>query len=201
MFLDGTSSSWLLLAGMAVLIWVMMRRLDRRRNHSRQGYVSAEGFDASRETMQKFLEETPRSLSLQHVQMQELARDLRAEIDTKLRVLQQLILQAEQQAARLEAAVKRAEQLGISECADVLDEIQQVSSQSLLPEGSLEESLEEGKLPLIDANRHQESLQSSGLQRQILDLAKSGHGAIFIAEQVGRPLGEVELTLSLHGHV
>ncbi len=43
--------------------------------------------------------------------MHELSRDLSGQLDTKIRIVQQLVLRAEDQTARLEAALQRAEQL------------------------------------------------------------------------------------------
>ena len=53
-------------------------------------------------------------------------------MDTKMRVLQALIGQAQQQAQRLEAAIDKAERLGIAECHDTSKEIKRATSQPLV---------------------------------------------------------------------
>ena len=198
MLLTGNSSSWLLLAGIVVMIWVMMRRLDRRKNLSKAGYVAAQHVDSSREAMGKMLGELPYDPSLLEVQLHEVARDLKAEIDTKLRAFQHLNIQAEKQSQRLEAAIHRAEQLGLSDHPTILEEIQRVSSQTVSSGESLAE-LSLGNLPPVDAGQGPSSSKLSGLQERILDLARRGHGARSIAQQIGVSVGDVELILSLHG--
>jgi hypothetical protein len=103
------------------------------------------------------------------VQMHETARELSAQLDSKMRVLQVLIAEADRAAARLEAAEgKPPDAAGQPTGADP-----QPTTQA------------EG---LKSTRRRQE---------EIYALADYGHDAAEIARRTGSPVGEVELILGL----
>ena len=107
------------------------------------------------------------------VQMHETARELSAQLDSKMRVLQVLIAEADRAAARLEAAAQPAPTLP------------SVGGKCPLPNGREPTTQAEG---LKSARRRQE---------EIYTLADYGHDAAEIARRIGSPVGEVELILGL----
>ena len=127
-----------------MLIFLLMRRSrrylsksNRERSTSRQKLVTA------REST-PLLDAPPEILRWQ-VEMYEVARDLKAELDSKMGALQAIIRIANEESARLEAAIARAEQLGVSPCADTLAAIEELN-------GSQDSS---GQLPVRRRSRRQ----------------------------------------------
>jgi hypothetical protein len=134
----------------------------------------------------------PANLAEWEVQMHETARQLSAQLDAKLSLLQALIADAERVAARLENALERAHRA--------------------LPPGSQAEALrsvaEHGRdLSELDAAVIEPELSAPGEEPPAYDrarrhaevyrLADYGLAASEIARRVGSPVGEVELILSL----
>jgi hypothetical protein len=92
---------------------------------------------------------------------------------------------ASEESARLEAAIARAEQLGISPCADTLEAIEnlgghQDSSGNVIPD-------------LPPANSDEIAARRTAIHQ----LADQGLAASAIARSIGVPLGDVELLMSL----
>jgi hypothetical protein len=107
-------SSLLMLAGIALATFILLR--------GSRAYLARSRADKT--TPQKIRDELtkmetkptvvpPKELLRWEVEMHETARDLKAEIDTKLAALQALTISARQESERLEAAIEKAEQLGI----------------------------------------------------------------------------------------
>ncbi|MHC4178596.1 MAG: DUF6115 domain-containing protein [Planctomycetota bacterium] len=103
------------------------------------------------------------------VQMHETARELSAQLDSKMRALQALIAEADRAAARLEAAAAKSP-----------DDLRQPAPSDPQPTTQAE--------ALKSARRRQE---------EIYTLADYGLDAAEIARRVGSPVGEVELILGL----
>jgi hypothetical protein len=117
------------------------------------------------------------------VEMHDLARVLQAQLDSKITILQHLVRDAEQQADRLEAAIRSAAHLTHSpaEHKGVPSEIDLSSHLRLdVPAGNAGNSA---------SRRHAE----------IYSLADAGLSSASIASRVGSPIGEVELILGLRG--
>ncbi len=100
-------SNGMFLAGIVLLILIMFRRSYRR--HSARNRRSSD--PVPRRTQVKAadraLSETPDDVMKWQVEMHELARTLKAELDTKMRLLQLLIGQARVESDRLRAVVVR----------------------------------------------------------------------------------------------
>jgi hypothetical protein len=90
----------LFLAG-AALVAVMLMRW-KRRNPASERSASPDPRAAARVGAA-----LPASLDQWEVRMHDLARDLSGQLDTKIRIVQELLLRAEAQTARLEAAIER----------------------------------------------------------------------------------------------
>lgn len=162
------------LAGMALLLLILLRRSYR--------YY---GTRPSRKATQRSLVETPRqadkkrSLSSAppdvlrwHVEMHETARELKAELDSKMRVLQLLIAQARQESERLERILGQSETDAAHRSRPFSEATQRPSANTALPRCAEHRS-------------------------EILALARQGHSAAEIAQRLGAPVGDVELILSL----
>ena len=97
---------------------------------------------------------------------------MKAELDTKMRALQVLLAQARHEADRLEQILARFEAVG-QRPTDELPETRRSESRSSWLPGSPDR------------------------QAEIFALADQGHSAADIATELGTPLGEVEMILSL----
>jgi len=115
-FLFENKASLLFLVGVVVLIVTLMRRWSRHYKRQR----AATKRDARRPALgapnvEQPLMDAPPEILRWHVEMHEVARDLKAELDTKIAVLERLTIDARQQAERLEKIVQQAEQTALSD--------------------------------------------------------------------------------------
>lgn len=187
---EGNISSWMLVAGIAVLTWILLRRTWKYRRQSQLARTSPNPHADFRDRHDHGIE-LSRDMTRFQVEIYDFARDMRADIDTKMRVLQTLTRQADQQAKRLEEAINQAKNLGIAECRDTLEEIRHVTAQTVVLDDMQAEL--NGMLPQIAPVDH---LQDTHFRNQVFALADNGLSAEGIANQTGVTLGEVELTLS-----
>ena len=178
------ASGLMLVAGMVVLMWVVFRQRNRNRRASKSTPVGR--LEPYQSQTLSPLAAPPEAIRWQ-VEMHETARDLKAEIDSKLALLQSLVAMARQESERLEAAIARAERVGLSASRDALEEIETASAR-IVP-------LADDALNSERAD-HAAWLQASQ-QRQIFRLADLGHEPSAIAQALEMPLGDVELALSL----
>jgi len=114
------------------MTWVLLRCASRARRQCSSIPSASSNRQARSSDGPDSWGDTPREMSRWQIEMYDFARDMRADMDTKMRVLQTLIGQAQQQAQRLEAATDKAERLGVAECRDTLQEIKRVTSQPLV---------------------------------------------------------------------
>ncbi|MGA2256501.1 MAG: hypothetical protein ABSG53_17775 [Thermoguttaceae bacterium] len=136
----------------------------------------------------------PDDLAQWEVEMHETARQLSAQLDAKLSLLQSLIVEADRAAARLENVLDRA--------YPSLPPGSQ--AESLLPgTGHARDVRHEVETAVIESNRSfsedEPSPTTDRVRRreEIYGLADYGFAAEEIARRVGSPVGEVELILSL----
>ena len=108
-FLLENKASLLFLLGVAMLTAMLMRRWSRyfKRQKAAQRKPQA---SALRETdsRQPLMDAPPEILRWQ-VEMHETARELKAELDTKIAILQRLTIDARRETERLEEVLKEAE--------------------------------------------------------------------------------------------
>ncbi len=191
-------SCWLV-AGVALIAGLLMLRSSRY--YARQKRES--GPSRPRPPAQEELPsrgEEPGDVDRWEVQMHDTARDLSARLDSKLSMLQALVAEADRAAARLEAALARA-----AEPAPRINpgspgrEPADDSSLDLaeLPPRMNQQarSLQHGEPPPRDAARS--AAPRDRRQEEIYTLADYGYEPAEIARRVNRPVGEVELILSL----
>ncbi len=161
------------LAGIALLTMVLLRRYYRRHGRRRSTRNSSRGnnkpVSRSPESLRS-LSTAPTDVLRWHVEMYETAREMKAELDTKMRLLQSLTAQARQEAERLEQILARIE-LSRETWPDHAP-----------PDGPASE------LPCFTDRK-----------ADIFALADRGATAADIAQQLETPVGDVELILSLRG--
>lgn len=188
----------LFLLGLILLISILLRRYYRyfgKRKSDDRPVVRTSRREAD---PQQPLMDAPPSVLRWQVEMHETARDLKAELETKMVALQQLIGMADAEASRLETAIARAQRLGISPCRDTLAELERVTAEVAGEVGS-GSSGALGNLPQIPAAGETGEVVSTETQARICALAESGLSAPAIAEQTGHTVGDVEMVLSLRG--
>jgi hypothetical protein len=171
-------------AGMLILIFLLLRRSRRYRGKIKEQKADPRRkLDDARQAT-PLLDAPPQILRWQ-VEMHETARHLKSELDSKMSALQAMTRIASEELARLEAAIARAERLGISSCADTLAAIEgihgsDVSGNSLKSDASL-------------ANHDEIAARRAA----VYQLADQGLAASAIARSMGAPLGDVEFFMSL----
>ena len=113
-FILENKASFLFLLGIVMMTVILLRRWHRyfKRLKSTQ---RKEGRPAAREAKpeQPLMDAPPEVLRWQ-VEMHETARELKAELDTKIAVLQRLTIDAKREREQLEAALARTERTGVS---------------------------------------------------------------------------------------
>ncbi len=185
MYLLASNASWGMFgAGVLMLIFLLMRRSRRYLGKTKKQKASPRRkLDDARQAT-PLLDAPPEILRWQ-VEMHETARDLKAELDSKMAALQAITRIASEESARLEAAIARAEQLGITGCADTLAAIEELHGSADFGGGTLPEA-SSTTTDEIAARRD-----------AVYQLADKGLAASAIARSIGVPLGDVELLMSL----
>lgn len=132
--------------------------------------------------------DAPDDVARWEVQMHEIARELSAQLDSKMGVLRALIADADRAAARLEAATAKA-----------LDGRRPPADSEPKPTTQAEALLAAGASdhPAEDAGQRQNGPSLERRKEEIYTLCDYGLDASEIAGRVGSPVGEVELILGL----
>jgi hypothetical protein len=110
--LGDRTSQLMLLAGIALLTVLLLRRSFRHyaaRRPSRGSSLTDVRAEPQPGPVRRGAAPTPAEVSQWQVEMHELARELKGELDTKMRLLQLLIDQARCEAQRLQALLAQAE--------------------------------------------------------------------------------------------
>jgi hypothetical protein len=128
--------------------------------------------------------DAPAEMRRWDVEMHDRARELQAQLDSKIAILQHLTVDARQQADRLEAAISRAEALGQTVPEEVPPRIVEGEEQNRVR---------------IDTTGARAGNSASRRHAEIYSLADSGMSSAAIANRVGCPIGEIELILGLRG--
>ncbi len=180
--------SWWLVLGLMIMMLVFMRMRIRERSKPktretkesiREAQTSTDSFQDS---VQKLL-----------VEMQETGRELIGRVDTKARVLDQLIQEADQKAAQLKELVERAER-----AAD------QAARSAAAAAASAANQVAETRAARDDVRRAPEPPEDSRTlavrdtrTRAVYACADRGLNSIQIEKETGLPRGEVELMLRM----
>jgi len=178
----------LFLVALALTIVILLRRSHRY--FSRQKRDQSPIVETARPVRQDpghHLDAPPEVLRWE-VQMHETARELSAQLDSKMSALQALIAEADRAAARLEGAA------GESPAAPGPDPQPADQADALKPPQSDEPPETTAETPATDVLQRPSTRQR---QEEIYTLADYGLDAAEIAGRLGSPIGEVELILGL----
>lgn len=157
-----------LIAAILVATITMLMRLYRYQSRQKRGGSSLPSKHQIEKDSRGLRAGAPDSIVRWEVEMQELARDLKAEIDSKMVALEHLIHEADRAAGRLETALASAPPAATdTECAE---EPQATKLQT--PE-------------------------SEALREEVYTLADYGFSVADIASRLATPIGQVELILRL----
>lgn len=183
--LASTVSDAMFGAGVLMLVVILLRRFWRyqRKTKKEKTPVSRRQLDTRQD---KPLLDAPPEIIRWHVEMHETARDLKAELDSKMSALQGIVRIANEESARLEAAIARAEQLGISPYPDTLAAIE-----------GLNATADAGALVLPESPPVSEGDPVGTQLGAVYQLADQGLAPSAIARSLGTSLGDVELIMSL----
>jgi hypothetical protein len=149
----------------------------------------------------------PQEMASWEVEMHEFVREIKAELDSKMRALQAVTADADRAAARLEAALRGTPDAAYRPKPDLLPKEKQAVPLFDPPRPAVsKQGIDLSNLPTSQA----ESLSPAGVpcaehssaqakKEEIYTLADYGMKPAEIASRVGHPIGEVELILSLRG--
>ncbi len=173
----------LFLVALGVTIVILLRRSHRYLSRQKDSSVLVNTGRPVQQDRGHHLDAPPDVLRWE-VEMQETARDLSAQLDSKMRALQALIREADRAAARLEAAT--ADRWESTRPQPEQPPVNQ--AQALKSAGA--KSAPGDAIPRPSAAERQE---------EIYTLSDYGYDAAEIAGRLGSPVGEVELILGLRG--
>jgi hypothetical protein len=166
----------LLAAGIAVLAFTLLRRSMRHYRRSRTQQPVEISIERSKSPTP--LHDAPHDVLRWQVEMHDTARDLKAELDSKISALQTLLLLAEQERQRLEGALEQCQHRPQNGAAKGKNVNGCTSAESVTG-------------PVMPCNEHQRA--------EIYTLSDHGATPYEIAAQLAVPIGEVEFVLAVRG--
>ena len=172
--LTGSSGFFLFLVA-GVTCWLLFRahRMLGRRPRSEPAQVRV---PRPKSAAHNYNAQAASELNNWEVRMHDLARELSAELDSKMGALQHLIRLADDRLARLDAA----------------------SAQVAAPHKTQAATLAANKLDAFEPSvAAAQPARAKPRHDEVYALADAGHDAHAIASAVGSPIGEIELILSL----
>jgi hypothetical protein len=190
------ASSLLMLAGVAVAVYLLMRRSGQtvlQPDSEPEGERFRLSAPRSRD---RALADAPDDVLRWQVEMHETARDLKAEIDTKLAALQALVILARQESERLERALLRAEGIDLTAPRDTLAAIESLADPAALADPDRLARLA-AQMPALPGGLRSDLFAENDHRVAIAQLAEQGLAPAEIARRLRIPLGEVELLLNL----
>ena len=161
----------LIALAVGLMLWSTRRRVARSQRHASRPTLADQGIGDVRQQMERLL-----------VELHDISREMNARLDTKIRVLSNLINEADERIRRLEALVS---QVGMREATGTASR----SGRAEPPpaHGAASGPAARNPAPQPPPERYAE----------IYALADKGLDAQQIAQQTSTPTGEVELILGL----
>lgn len=144
------------------------------------------------EARERSFDGAPVELLRWQVEMHEMARDTKAEIDSKLVMLQALVALAQEERARLEEAIARARKVSTGGQGDPLLTIEQLGQASLKEVNQLLESL-----PGLAAGEKGSPAALYEKRQAAQQLASAGLSPESISARLGIPLVDLEFLLGV----
>jgi hypothetical protein len=170
--------------------------------YSRSGDSSTAAPTTPPTTSQRYLDATPKTAQWE-VDMHETARELKAQLDSKMSALQALIAEADRAASRLEVAIESRDD---AHNAPPSNRIPSRASPLFNPKPGPQPAAEKSRAGL-PANQAQalrpapapavSGVSTQNHKQEIYALADYGLSDSAIAQRLAMPIGEVELILSL----
>jgi hypothetical protein len=196
----------LFVMGAMLIVFVLVRRSRKRGHLAKMSSVSPPPHVAHPPAGHHL--DAPGAMGRWEVEMYELARDLAGQLDSKLVIVQQLVRNAEQATARLEALIERAEQVGLWQRNSGQPDDENVEDFQSATEPIQAAPVRdwpnpaEPDAPQPDWSGHAAASASATAAlvkrtERAYQLADSGLTIAQIAAELGEPLGEVELILSV----
>lgn len=214
MLADGSLRDGLLLvAGVLALTFFSLNLTRRTRRRMR---VTENETRRQLERLRAAVRETPGmgagvAADQQMIALEEFARRVNAQFDTKFAKLEAVVRDADERITRLEALLTRVEQAGGVGAARHAAGVSASPSQDAA--SSSQHTVSSSQDPVVASAHDAESADQSAAgpppadcrrvevadeqRRQVYALADEGRPLIQIAEKLGLPLGEVELILNL----
>jgi hypothetical protein len=185
------ASTYLLVAGFGLAIYVMLRgrRLSEPEPTRRPFASVGPLIERARHSV-----EPPLELLRWQVEMHDTAKELKAELDSKLSALQALVIMARGESERLEAAIRKAEALDLPTATGSLAILERLGEPAALedPHALCEAADRVGSKPVLA-----DPFAGEQTDLSLANLAAKGLASQEIARRLNLPLGEVELRLNL----
>jgi hypothetical protein len=188
LFAEMTPGTLAVLAVVGLMTCMLLVRTQKQMKSS-HSHAPAKPPAPAREVARSEMQAT-RRLDQWEVRMHDLARDLTARLDSKMVALELLVREAQEQIVRLERATQDAPQPPSAASGE---------SQRSDPASTTQVNTQAAALPRWTQRPHvpPSARGASRRHREIYALADAGHSHAAIAEQLGSPIGEVELILGL----
>lgn len=190
--------SFMLVGGILVVGLFLMVRTQRRAGRSR-----ARGDLSARERVQEMrgASDVYRQVNELMAALADLSRQINGQIDTRLAKLEILLRQADERLGPLEGLNGRegqAGQVGQAAQGEAQASLERISEEFHRSQAVRRENRRRGPSEPLGEGADGSSGGDSPLARQIMDLSSQGLSALDIARRLERPVGEIELVLSLH---
>lgn len=185
-----------LLLGIGLFVFVLLRRTRRGFGETKRHGSTGSGRVAQLHAAAKEQESW-------EVEMHALARQLKGEIETKMRALERLIQMADEVRGELNRSIERVQSLGLLEDHDLATTSVERNAEEYtgVSAGKAESRCAKAQLRrgAVSAARLRlgENLGDDPRFERVYALADAGFSASRIASQIGSQVGEVELILSL----
>jgi hypothetical protein len=183
--------NWALAAALAAACFLMLRGNWLRQKRSQESTPDPQTIQHSfaSKTREASAHHAPEDLLRWQVEMHELARDVKGEIDAKLLALQSLMVIADEHAQRLESLLARTEQATGSQSPPV------IGGREILTR--IENA--SGRLPSLDARAQGKELLNPAQAKLAAQLAREEeYTPAQIAQYVGAAVVDVEMYLNMN---
>lgn len=186
------SSNWALAAALAAACLFLLRGNWKRQRRSDAEVPNPQAIQQSfaAKTREMSAHHAPEDLLRWQVEMHELARDVKAEIDTKLLALQSLLVVADEHAQRLEALLERTSKVDIAAQSSAV-----IGGREIL--SRIENA--RGPLPPLDSRAQGREVLNAAQAKLATQLAREDdYTPAQIAQYIGAAAVDVEMFLSMH---
>lgn len=196
-------------AGAALMSFILLRRYfahrkKQRKEDPREPVTSAKALgDRCEPRKEQPLVDAPNQVLRWQVEMFDLVRDFKAEVNSRLVLLQSAVKSAESQAERLEKLIADARRLGlpittqeVAPYQELVENIAKLQALSREPYSNSATSVPQSESGVKGPIGGDEFDREMELHRKVSELARVGIPPLEISKRVGLPLGEIELLIA-----